>query len=205
MKPNFKALRDARPEYKWRVGVAKNNTITCLAYVDARIVQELFDEHIGAENWKCSYSILDGRMFCGISIKIGDEWVTKSDTGTESREEAQKGEVSDSFKRAAIAWGCCRFLYFLDSITILNKDNIGSFKNSKGYDSFYLKDNGKKVYDVTKFCNDLKRGGKVMSVKTLHKLVMSDASKEKILQALSKYYIDTETRDLINMLKPDLL
>ena len=38
-------------------------------------------------------------------------WVWKWNMGTESDFEAEKGEASDAFKRAAVLWGIGRFLY----------------------------------------------------------------------------------------------
>ena len=39
------------------------------------------------------------------------EWVWKADCGTESQTEKEKGESSDSFKRACVCWGIGRELY----------------------------------------------------------------------------------------------
>jgi len=49
----------------------------------------------------------------GIGIKCESGWVWKWDCGTESKTDAEKGEASDSFKRAAVKWGVGRFLYEL--------------------------------------------------------------------------------------------
>ena len=38
-------------------------------------------------------------------------WVSKQDVGTESYTEAEKGQASDSFKRACFNWGIGRELY----------------------------------------------------------------------------------------------
>ena len=56
---------------------------------------------------------MQGKPFCRVSIKLPDwpEWVSKSDCGSESNTEAEKGEASDSFKRACFNWGIGRELY----------------------------------------------------------------------------------------------
>jgi hypothetical protein len=65
---------------------------------------------------------------------IFPEWVWKSDCGTESNTEAQKGEASDSFKRACFNWGIGRELYTAPFIWVgVDKCNI---KNGKCYDTF---------------------------------------------------------------------
>ena len=106
----------------------KNAGLT-LAYIDARQVMDRLDEVVGCNNWQCDYKVLDGKMYCGVGIRvavmdvdlrgeeiIGDhEWVWKWDMGTESEYEADKGEASDAFKRAAVRWGIGRFLYDIKS------------------------------------------------------------------------------------------
>jgi hypothetical protein len=106
---NLKDLTKKIP-YKWRKGPGG----TKLAYIDARDVMDILDEVVGPENWQKDYKVLDGKMYCGIAIHIADEWVWKWDMGTESEFEAEKGEASDSFKRAGVNWGIGRFLYDID-------------------------------------------------------------------------------------------
>ena len=61
-------------------------------------------------------------------------WVWKSDCGVESNTEAQKGEASDSFKRACFNWGIGRELYTAPVIWIpAEKCTIS---NGKCYDKF---------------------------------------------------------------------
>ena len=38
--------------YKWRVQSANQYSATCVAYIDARFVQDLLDEVCGQENWQ---------------------------------------------------------------------------------------------------------------------------------------------------------
>lgn len=98
-------------KYQWREGPGGKR----LAYITARDVMDLLDEVVGAENWQCDYKELGGKMYCGIAIRSGDgvlnDWVWKWDMGTESEFDADKGEASDAFKRAAVKWGVGRFLY----------------------------------------------------------------------------------------------
>ena len=90
-----------------------------LAYVDARYVQDKLDEILGVGNWSNSfYRDEKGILFCDITITferkdgvVGS--VSKTDCGTESNVEQQKGEVSDAFKRCAVHLGLARDLYNL--------------------------------------------------------------------------------------------
>ena len=106
-------LKDLKKEipFKWRVQSSNQWGATCVAYIDARQVQDLLDEVCGAENWQCKYSEHKGNLFCTIGIRPNNSWIWKSDCGTESNVEKQKGEASDAFKRAAVMWGIGRFLY----------------------------------------------------------------------------------------------
>ena len=69
-------------------------------------------------------------MFCGVSIwdENKKQWITKWDCGVESNTEKEKGEASDSFKRACFNWGIGRELYTAPFIYV--KGNTE--KNSKG-------------------------------------------------------------------------
>lgn len=85
-----------------------------LAYMDNRAVQERFDEVFGISGWKNEFKTApDGGTLCGISVKFGDEWVTKWDGAENTQVEAVKGGLSSSMKRAAVQWGVGRYLYDL--------------------------------------------------------------------------------------------
>lgn len=101
----------------WRVGSTTQDKSKgmMLAYVDARDVQDRLDEVCGAENWQCRYSLQDKTTICEIAVKVGENWVWKADGAGATDVEAEKGQLSDSFKRAAVKWGIGRYLYDVDS------------------------------------------------------------------------------------------
>lgn len=114
----------------WRVGTsnkkkrqketgdnfAKATKGIALAYIDARDVMDRFDEVCGPEGWQCRYPHADGKTVCEIDVWVeGRGWVTKSDGAGDSDIEAEKGALSDSFKRAAVRWGVGRYLYHIAS------------------------------------------------------------------------------------------
>ena len=92
---------------------AKAIGATILLYKDARVDMNILDETVGAMNWQRGHSVIDGNLYCTISIwdETKKQWVTKSDVGTESNTEKEKGQASDSFKRAGFNWGIGRELY----------------------------------------------------------------------------------------------
>jgi hypothetical protein len=136
--------------YKWRVQSFSRYKpqATCVAYIDARQVMDLLDAAVGPDNWQDKYFEINGRLFCRIGIKCNDEWVWKTDTGTESNTEKEKGQVSDAFKRAAVKWGVGRFLYSIEMVRI----DAGEKKGNSNYPHVVDKQ-GKRVYDLTKHIN----------------------------------------------------
>jgi hypothetical protein len=102
----------------WRVGnvFSKDgleSTAMVLAYLDARDVMDRLDEVAGPGNWQCRYSHADKKTICDIGIRIDGDWVWKADGAGDTDIEADKGALSDAFKRAAVRWGIGRYLYGL--------------------------------------------------------------------------------------------
>lgn len=102
---------------KWRVGSRSKDKSKgmVLAYVDARDVMQRLDSVLGCANWQATYPM---QGCCELSIRIDGEWVTKANFAGETQVEAEKGQASDAFKRAAVLWGIGRYLYYLDSIWV---------------------------------------------------------------------------------------
>lgn len=139
-------------EIECRVQSVKDNPnpnkrgVVLLLYKDARCDMNILDETVGAECWQREHYDCKGNLFCRVGIcvatKKGDaifpEWVWKADCGTESNTEAQKGEASDSFKRACFNWGIGRELYTAPFIWI-GADKCDITETKKGlacYDKF---------------------------------------------------------------------
>lgn len=90
----------------------KKDKALALAYLDARDVMDRLDDIAGPGNWQDTYAETPrGRVVCTIAIKVGDEWVAKSDGAGDTDVEGEKGGISDAFKRAAVKWGIGRYLY----------------------------------------------------------------------------------------------
>jgi hypothetical protein len=121
-KINLQLLKKEMP-YKWRVQSANQWGASCVAYIDARYVQDILDDVCGPENWQIKYEEHKGNLFASIGILINNIWVWKSDCGTESAVEKQKGEASDAFKRAGVMWGIGRFLYSKKIVKLTVKQN----------------------------------------------------------------------------------
>ena len=103
-----------------------------LIYKDARVDQKLLDEVIGPMDWKNEYSIVDGNLYCTVSIwdREKKEWISKQNVGTESNTEKEKGQASDAFKRACFNWGLGRELYTAPKIFLDLKE--GEYREEGG-------------------------------------------------------------------------
>ena len=64
---NFGKLKKEIP-FKWRVQSSNQYGASCVAYIDARQVQDLLDEVCGPNNWQCEYCRHKGNLFCSIGI-----------------------------------------------------------------------------------------------------------------------------------------
>lgn len=104
-------------EIEWRVGSTTKDKSKgmALAYIDARAVMDRLDEVCGPDGWQCRYPHANGKTCCELAIKVGDEWVWKSDGAGDTDYEGAKGAFSDAFKRSAVRWGIGRYLYDLES------------------------------------------------------------------------------------------
>lgn len=107
-------FRGLRPdEIDVRVGTVSAKGVSLLLYKDARCDMNILDETYGPAGWQRRHEVINGNLYCGIGIwnEAIEEWVWKWDCGTESFTEKEKGEASDSFKRAAFNVGIGRELY----------------------------------------------------------------------------------------------
>jgi hypothetical protein len=84
-----------------------------LLYKDARVDMNLLDETFGVTGWQRRHELINGNLFCTISIWDDEkkQWISKEDTGAESFTEKEKGLASDSFKRACFNFGIGIELY----------------------------------------------------------------------------------------------
>lgn len=131
---NFKALQDffEADAIEWRIQQAgeKHGRVwaICVPYVTNRAIQVRLDEVVGPENWRNEFRPgPDGGVMCGLSIRVGGEWVTKWDGAENTDVEGVKGGLSGAMKRAAVQWGIGRYLYALDETFAHVHDN-GRFR-----------------------------------------------------------------------------
>ena len=124
-------FRKLKPEeIECRIGSVHSRGFTLLLYKDARVDMTILDETVGPLNWQRDHKEIKGVVYCGVGILgQGSEWVWKWDAGAESYTEKEKGEASDSFKRACVNWGIGRELYTAPFISI----NAKTEQDGRGY------------------------------------------------------------------------
>lgn len=103
----MKKLRLLKPtEIECRIGgtdkqTKANGKVSILLYIDSRCVTKYLDEHFGMYDWQTEFYSVNG-LTIG-KLGLWDEkkgcWIWKSDTGSESTIEAEKGLISDCYKR----------------------------------------------------------------------------------------------------------
>ena len=110
-KNNIRLLR--ADEIECRVGMISEKGLSLLLYKDARVDMKIMDEVYGPFNWQRKHEMIGGNLYCTVSIwdKEKQQWISKMDVGTKSNTEQEKGEASDSFKRACFSHGIGRELY----------------------------------------------------------------------------------------------
>lgn len=131
-------------EIECRIGTIKEKGLSLLLYKDARADMKILDEVFGPNNWQRTHEVIGGNLYCNVQIYDEEkkQWISKMDVGTESYTEKEKGQASDSFKRACVSVGIGRELYTAPFIWIPgNKASI----QQRGdryitYDKFKVRD-----------------------------------------------------------------
>lgn len=112
------------------VRVAQTNTynnngqlvvkVNLLLYKNARVDMKIMDELFTPMGWKRTHKLIGDRLYCQVEVWDADkrEWICKEDVGVESNTEAEKGQASDSFKRACVNWGIGRELYTAPRVSV---------------------------------------------------------------------------------------
>ena len=100
-------------EIECRIGTINEKGLSLLLYKDARADMKILDETFGIFGWKRTHQSIDGNLYCTVEIWDNEKqsWIAKQDVGTVSYTEKEKGQASDSFKRACVSVGIGRELY----------------------------------------------------------------------------------------------
>ena len=99
-------------EIECRIGMVSEKGLSLLLFKDARADMKILDEVYGTAGWQRRHEVIGGNLYCTVSIwdDAKKQWIEKQDVGTESYTEKEKGQASDSFKRACVSLGIGREL-----------------------------------------------------------------------------------------------
>lgn len=129
-------------EIECRVSTINEKGLSLLLFKDARVDQKILDETFSPFGWKRSHQVIDGNLYCTVEIwdKEKEQWIAKQDVGTVSYSEKEKGQASDSFKRACFNWGLGRELYTAPFIWVpAGKADIQK-RGKEGEQKYYTND-----------------------------------------------------------------
>ena len=130
-------------EIEARVSTLSEKGASLLLYKDARVDQKILDEVFGVYGWQRTHQLIGDRLYCTIEIWDDEkkQWVAKQDVGTESNTEKEKGQASDSFKRAGFNVGIGRELYTAPFIWVpADKMTISKKTDYTGKERLYTND-----------------------------------------------------------------
>lgn len=197
-------------EIECRIGTIKGNGCTLLLYKDARVDMKVLDETYGVGNWQRTHEVINGNLFCTIELwndKI-NQWIKKQDVGTESYSEKEKGEASDSFKRAGFNVGIGRELYTSPFIWIMPRTDMKPYntKDVSGNEANEFYEYKEKTYitkttfEVTEIGYDEERVINKLTIKdnkgnVRFQLIPEEEQKEiiKLMQELKELIEKTKT------------
>lgn len=159
-KLGFRPLKET--EIDVRVQSVTEKGCILLLYKDARCDMNILDETVGPMNWKREHTRDNANCIVSLWDEEKYQWVSKEDTGTESNTEKEKGQASDSFKRACFNWGIGRELYTSPFIWVKKDDcNMYSIKGNNGKDIWKCNDK----FEVEKIAYDENKNITGLSIK----------------------------------------
>ncbi|MEK5071663.1 Rad52/Rad22 family DNA repair protein [Sporosarcina sp. FSL K6-1508] len=130
-------------EIEWRVQTATKSQngyrVLVLPYITVRSTTKRLDEICGGF-WQSHFDKITvggiEAFQCRLSLKIGDEWIIRTDAAEVSDFNAVKGGHSNALKRAGVQWGIGRYLYDIQPFWVELKKRgehnvYGNFKINK--------------------------------------------------------------------------
>lgn len=123
-------------EIECRVSTINVYGLRLLLYKDARVDQKILDEVFTPFGWQRTHQEINGNLYCTVSVwdSSRQQWISKQDVGTASYSDKEKGQASDSFKRACFNWGIGRELYTAPDIWVpAGRTHIREHREKKGH------------------------------------------------------------------------
>lgn len=173
-----------KEDIECRIQSVNDKGAVLLLYKTARADMRILDEVFGAMNWQRHHEVVNGNLFCTISIYDPDkgQWVSKQDCGVPSNTQGEKGEASDAFKRAGFSWGIGRELYDSPFIWIAGK--VGKYDRFHVTDIQY--DREKREFTRLTICDDKGKERYRLGTKTDRPQQSTDDRRQKGVAAIAE-------------------
>lgn len=112
-----------------RIATCKDGKTTILLYQETRNCMKHLDAMFGTFGWQIDYHPAGDMIIATMSVwdEEKQHWCTKSDTGSASNIEADKGFCSNCLKRCAVQFGLGRELYTAPRIVIDNSNKYANY------------------------------------------------------------------------------
>lgn len=182
---NLRTLRadeiEVRPAHK--VG----DKIAHLLYIDSRATTKYLDEWVGWNNWQTEFYSVGNHIVGKLGIWDSEKlmWIWKSDVGSESNIEKEKGLISDTYKRLLVRFGVNE-LYSAPDI-LISDDGFGN----KGYKVSEIEYNEYReichLVIVNRFGKEVYRmnpDNMVQETKPINKPIQSCDNREVVIQSI---------------------
>lgn len=116
------------PDLKWKPqNKVGSDKYSCIAYIDRSRVQDRLNEVFNLDGWQFEIKReADGSKTGVLSCYVIDKWISRSDTGTQSQQEGEKGATSDALKRCATHFGVGTYVNKIPNMIIQAKLNNGN-------------------------------------------------------------------------------
>lgn len=172
-----------KEDIECRIQSVNDKGAVLLLYKTARADMRILDEVFGTMNWQRHHEVVNGNLFCTISIYDPDkgQWVSKQDCGVPSNTQGEKGEASDAFKRAGFSWGIGRELY--DSPFIWISGKVGKYDRFHVTDIQY--DREKREFTRLTICDDKGKERYRLGMKT-DRPQSADDRRQKGIEAIAE-------------------
>ena len=106
------------PNHKWKVQsfYSEKKKCMCVPFVNRTLVSQRLNDVLGLGGWMFELKeVSDGSKIGTLSILINGNWIERSDIGTKTDIEGEKGSASDALKRCATLFGVGQYLENINS------------------------------------------------------------------------------------------
>ena len=175
-------LRKPIPAH-WRVQSfsKKKPVATVMAYIEARDAMDTLDAY-AVYGWHREHYVVDSKVYCKVGIVMPDNTIMwRSDCGVESNTDGEKGQSSDSFKRACVNFGIGRFLYDLPVQYV----TASEVKTASNY-PHCIDENGKQIWDLNTYINNKLSNGKAPAKPEAQKDSRPDMTEAQYKKAMAR-------------------